>query len=333
MTGVPWLLVTAGLVALLTPIIRGYAKAAGMIDHPGPRRSHDSAVPRGGGLALLPVCGLVAVLTTDVAQMPWVFLIGALVMTVVGWLDDRSELEPRWRLLAQVAVALLAVAWLGPVTRISVAGLEVQAPWIWTLAAVPAMVWLINLFNFMDGSDGLAALQALISCALLGWAFHVAGTPELAWLGWSVAAACAGFLVWNLPPARIFLGDAGSLFLGWSVALLAFRGAADQSVSVWQSAIVTGPFVIDATLTLARRVRRGERWYTAHRDHAYQMMIRKGWSHRRVLVAWLTVNLLLVLPAFLMSMRWPRHEMWIAITLAVVLGGIWHCVQRNHPEH
>lgn len=318
-----WLVLAACAVTVLTPLVRSYATAAGMIDQPGPRRSHTQPVARGGGLVLLPVCTLIIVFGAEPDSASSLFLLGAAAVTAVGWLDDRYSLDVRWRLTAQLLVAMLAIAWLGPVTMVQFAGVSISAAWLWTPPALLAMIWLINVFNFMDGSDGLATSQALISCALFGWCFFVAGDENLALLAWLVAAASSGFLFWNAPSAAIFLGDAGSLFLGWSVALFSLMGAIDQSVSVWQSAIITSPFVVDATLTLLSRVRRKEQWYTAHRDHAYQVLLRMGWSHRQVLTGLILVNSTLVLPAFILANRWPEQQMWIALLLAAGLTAVW----------
>ncbi|MDT8437796.1 MAG: glycosyltransferase family 4 protein [Wenzhouxiangellaceae bacterium] len=327
MSAFVWWPLVALLVAALTPLIRRHALARGMVDRPGPRRSHDQSVARGGGLALLLVCIPVALIVGGLRWPVPLFVVGALLLGLLGWIDDCRPLAPRWRFAVQLAVALLTCAWAGPVREVALAGVDLNAAWLWTPLALVAVVWLINLYNFMDGSDGLAAAQALISCALFALLLTASGATVTAWLAGLVAAACAGFLAWNAPRASIFLGDSGSLFLGWSVAFLAYLGAADERISIWLSAIVTAPFVIDATLTLVWRLRRGEQWYTAHRDHAYQKLIRMGWSHRRVLETFVGLNLLVVMPAVAAAWYWPDVDVWIALLVALLLSGAWYRVQ------
>jgi len=200
---------------------------------------------------------------------------------------------------------------------------------LWGILAVVAVIWLINLHNFMDGSDGLAALQGLWS----GLAFALAFGLNQAWLemalALSLAGACLGFLYWNRPPARIFMGDTGSLLLGGWIAGLALTGAASGMFSVWLGLIICSLFVVDATATLLRRMLVGERWYTPHRSHAYQRLIVSGWTHGRVLTLYGLVNILIVLPIFLIGLTRPDLDFWLALTATGVLGAGWYYFQSG----
>ena len=313
------------VAAGLTPLLRKWLLRYDLVDLPGERRSHTRPTPRGGGLAIA-VALLVAVLLTGSPPW-WPGMVAVAVLAMLGWFDDRAELHPAARLAAQFAVAAFGLWWLGPVTTVAVLDHSLHWPWLWTPLAGIAVVWLINLHNFMDGSDGLAAMQGIwsgLAFAVILLVNEMAGAASFAL---AMAGGFAGFLLWNRPPARVFMGDVGSLALGGGVAMLALVGAASGSVSVWVSLILTSVFVVDATATLARRVARGERWYTAHRQHAYQQMIVAGWSHGQVLVLYAAINLLLVLPAAWVAVVNPDLGAVIAIGLIVLLAGGWWVIQ------
>lgn len=311
---------------VLTPVMRRYSHARGLIDQPGARRSHSSPVARGGGLAIGISLVATAVAFAPNGAMVAPFVGGAAMVSLLGWVDDHAPLSVRWRLGIQLLAAVGIVSWLGPVESISIGGLETSAAWLWTPMAVVAIIWLMNLFNFMDGSDGLASSQAAISFALFAAAFGLAGDTTGAWLAAAAAGASLGFLIWNRPPASIFLGDSGSLLLGWCAGGLALAGTLADSFSVWVSFIIVSPFVADATLTLCWRLIRGERWYTAHADHAYQYLIRLGWSHGNVLLAWIALNGLLVVPATAVALWKPQADLGVAAVLTVILSGVWYLV-------
>ena len=326
MIDLPWQAALAGAVAFaLTPAVRAYSMRAGLLDRPGPRRSHFGTVPRGGGPALL-----AALLAGSLWVPAWpiaAVAAGAVIIGLLGWREDHRPLAVRWRLLIQLATGVGLAVWWGPIDSIQIGRHSIEAAWVWTPLAVIAVIWLINLFNFMDGSDGLATTQAVLSSAMFGISFSFLGEPDLAWLAWIVGGAALGFLFWNWPRASIFLGDSGSLLLGWCMAALALGGATTGSVSVWLSSIILSPFVVDATATLAWRLMRGERWYTPHADHAYQRLIRAGWSHRRVLVGWILLNGLIVVPACILVLWMPNSGAGVAAVLGVVLTGVWALVQ------
>lgn len=314
------------LALVLTPLVRRYALRRGLIDHPGARRSHQLPVVRGGGLAVGISIVLTILLFSPGGALFRVYAAGSIVVCLLGWRDDHAPLPVRWRLGVQMLVAAGAVSVLGPVESIRLGGIVVSASWLWSTLAFIAIIWLINLFNFMDGSDGLASTQAALSCMLFALAFSFAGQLADAWLAAVTAGAAAGFLFWNRPRASIFLGDAGSLLLGWCIGCLALAGATTGSVSIWLSLIIVSPFVVDATATLGWRLARGEQWYTAHRDHAYQYLIRVGWSHRKVLVHWILLNGFLVLPATAVVLWKPQIDMVVAAALTAILLGVWYVV-------
>jgi UDP-N-acetylmuramyl pentapeptide phosphotransferase/UDP-N-acetylglucosamine-1-phosphate transferase len=150
------------------------------------------------------------------------------------------------------------------------------------LALVLALGWMTNLYNFMDGSNGLAGGQALFGFAALGWA---AGDTPLAWTAWACVGAASGFLIFNFDPARVFMGDAGSIVLGFLAGALGLAGWQQGLWPLWFPLLAFSPFVVDATVTLLRRGLRGEKVWQAHREHYYQRLVRMGWSHRRTALA------------------------------------------------
>lgn len=211
--------------------------------------------------------------------------IGALAVAVAGFVDDVKGLRARSRFAVHVLAAVLLAFWpLNAMISLN------SGFWIWNLGIlVPLLagflaVWSINLFNFMDGMDGLAGAEAVWVFGVGGWLLWRAGGEPMALAAWILAAAAAGFLVWNRPSARVFMGDVCSGFLGFLVAAFAFIGEYRYGVPALAWGILYGLFVVDASLTLLRRILRGERWYSAHRMHAYQRLHHQGGlSHLSVL--------------------------------------------------
>jgi UDP-N-acetylmuramyl pentapeptide phosphotransferase/UDP-N-acetylglucosamine-1-phosphate transferase len=250
---------------LLTDAVR-----ARFLDHPNPRSLHAAPVPRVGGLGLMPAA-LVAMTLSGGAPLAVALALALMAVSVV---DDWKSLSPALRLPLHLAAAA-AFVWL-TLPHASVPVLAVLAV---------AVAWMTNLYNFMDGSDGLAGGMALIGFGTYALAAAVAGDPGFAQVNLCVAAAAAGFLVFNFPPARVFMGDAGSIPLGFLAAALGLQGWSEGLWPLWFPLVVFGPFVLDASVTLARRALRGERVWQAHRSHYYQRLILLGWSHRRTATA------------------------------------------------
>jgi Fuc2NAc and GlcNAc transferase len=284
---------TAALVAFAvalaaTPAVRFAAARSGMLDVPGPRSSHTRATPRGGGLAVAAALGVAVLL---LAPAPWgqepavtALLLAAGAVALLGLADDRFSLSAPWRLLLQAVVAAAFVAVAGGFDRLPLPGpLHVATGALGGVAAVVWIVAVVNFYNFLDGIDGLAALQGAVTglgIALAGW------DPFASVLGAALAGGCAAFLVFNWSPARIFLGDAGSLLLGFSFAALPLLAPpATRPRAVFFVALSLWLFLSDATFTLARRFLRGARWDEPHREHLYQRLVRTGATHRAVALA------------------------------------------------
>jgi Fuc2NAc and GlcNAc transferase len=319
------LLVLAAFAAsvLLTNLMRRLGLRHGLLDVPNERSSHSIPTPRGGGVAI------VAASTACFAALQfcgWIdrplgaALAGGLAVALVGFLDDRQPLRPRVRLAAHAAAALWAVLWLGGLPPLQFGAHAASSGALGYVLAVLGIIWAINLFNFMDGIDGIAASEAVfISLAGAALSLLMGVSPGIAAAAAVFAAACGGFLVWNWPPARIFLGDVGSGYLGYVVVVLALGAVRERPAALWVWLILGGSFFVDATVTLVRRVLRGLRVHVAHRSHAYQHLARRSKSHLRVTLAVLIVNLAWFLPWALLAAKVPRRSAALVLVAFVPL--------------
>jgi UDP-GlcNAc:undecaprenyl-phosphate GlcNAc-1-phosphate transferase len=271
-----WLLL--GVAAAFSALVSWLAIAVmlqlgrvGPIDQPNHRSLHQVAVPRSGGVGILAgtLIGLIAV----VPPLAFWLALGGLVG--VSLLDDFRSLPAQIRLLIQTTAAVL-VTWIFVPAGWSVGG---------HVLSVLSIVWMTNLFNFMDGANGLAGGMAVFGFAAYALVASLAGQYDLAIWSACIAAAAVGFLVFNFDPARIFMGDVGSVPLGFLAAVLGLEGMRQGAWPAWFPLLVFSVFVVDATVTLLRRGLRGEKVWVAHREHYYQRLIRSGWSHRRLALA------------------------------------------------
>jgi Fuc2NAc and GlcNAc transferase len=227
-----------------------------------------------------------------------VALVGAgSLVTLVGFLDDHRPVAARWRLFAHFSAAVWALFWLGGVPPLSFTGGAVELGWAGDALTILALVWMLNLYNFMDGIDGLAGLEGVTVC--LGAVLLYALNPisNSAWeLPTLLGVATLGFLLWNLPPAKIFMGDAGSGFLGLMLGIFAVHASSLSPDWIWSWVILLGAFIVDATVTLVRRLLRGQSATKAHRSHAYQHAAQHFQSHGTVTLAVAAINVLWLIP-------------------------------------
>jgi len=308
--------VVAIAVLLASPL------AARIVDRPGERSLHARDMPRFGGLGLM------------AGALPVVYFFGdgglrlvaaaAVLLAVVSFVDDLRSLPVAVRLPCHLAAAAVAVA---------VAGVGASPGAIaFAVLAFLGIAWMTNLFNFMDGADGLAGGMAAIGFGAFGVAALFAGDAALGNASFAIAAAALGFLVFNAPPARVFMGDAGSVPLGFLAGAVGWIGVARELWPSWFPPLVFSPFVVDATVTLARRAIAREPILRAHRSHYYQRLVLGGWSHRR-LAAWAWALMALAAASALLALE--RHPAvqgaiifaWVA-AYAIVIARI----DRRHPR-
>jgi Fuc2NAc and GlcNAc transferase len=330
-----WLLGTTAFVAsaVLSGLVRRYALAHSLLDLPNERSLHSVPTPRGGGLAiaLVVLVGLVVLAATGALAPQWAIGLvgGGALVAWVGWLDDRRGLPASGRALVHVAAAVWTVWWLGGMPRLTIGAETVHLGLGGGLLAVLGVVWATNLYNFMDGIDGLAATEA-VTVGLVGAVLLAGRSPALALVAILLASAAGGFLCWNWPPARLFMGDVGSGFLGFLFGGLAVASEQAQALPSLLWLVLLGSFFADATITLLRRMIRGERWHTPHRSHAYQRAVEAGWSHLRVTVtmAFLSVGLGLLGSLAVAS---PGRLGLVLALAAAALGALYLVVEWCRP--
>lgn len=301
----------------LTALVRRYALRRGILDLPNARSSHSLPTPRGGGLAVVVVALTVATMAMIVSPSQGHLLLPVSVMlaafALLGWLDDHYDLSVAGRLAVQLLLATLAVYWLLAGNGHALTGRFI----LLSVAAVLWIVWMANLFNFMDGIDGIAGVETLVLGLVLSLWFASAGDTALAMFCLALAAAALGFLGWNWAPARIFMGDVGSVSLGACFALLALTGVIHYDLPFTAFLVLYGVFIADASLTLLRRLWRREKWWQAHRSHYYQRAVQSGFSHAQVSAVVLCINLLLAGIASLDV--YGRISNWLALLLASLI--------------
>jgi Fuc2NAc and GlcNAc transferase len=326
-----WLWIPAACALLFTGVARKLAVSHNLIDLPNSRSSHMVPTPRGGGVAIvaamLPAllwsgaCGSLEI--TAVAAV----VLGGAAVALVGFLDDRRGLSARIRIAVHVTSIALLLIGTSSLGKLAVPGVP-DMTILQFVTALLALTWLLNLFNFMDGIDGIASAEACyfgLGLAITLRATDHAGQPV--GLSLALAGAALGFLFWNWPPAKIFLGDVGSGFLGFIVGALALVAHLSAGLTLWAPVILVAVFVADATVTLLRRMLQGERWHQAHRTHLYQRLSRKLGGHLPVTIGVLFINFGWLLPLAVAASRRPAlgglfaAVAYVPLLAATLLGG------------
>jgi Fuc2NAc and GlcNAc transferase len=304
--------------AILTGLIRYYALAKQVLDIPNQRSSHTTPTARGGGLAIVLIfsAATIYLLYKQVLNPHWFLALNStLLVAGIGFCDDHKPVAARWRFLTHVIAAATALYFLDgihwtllPIPFDILAHRTLINPgWLGFLPGLFLLVWFLNLFNFMDGTDGIAASEAVFVSAALALYLH-AMDPILYKLAVILAAASLGFLLWNWPKAKIFMGDVGSGFLGLLLGILILMAAQQSPVLLYCGAILFGLFIVDATYTLTVRFFNGQKWYEAHCSHTYQHAARR-YGHLRVLMASWVINLCWLLPVSLLVYKHPPYAL------------------------
>lgn len=259
-----------------------------ILDHPNERSLHTRPIPRSGGVAILGGLVLGAVWAglsyPQGEKLGMVLAIGA-PLVVISFVDDRRGVHSGVRMLVHTVVAFMLIGFGYIPDIIELPGLSWQVSFLTKSLLVVWVIWMINLFNFMDGMDGFAAGMAVIGFTTFAILGQRAGDPLFAIASLLVVAAATGFLLFNFPPARIFLGDTGSSTLGFLAAAFGLWASRDDLFPLWISILIFSPFIVDATVTLIRRLVQGEKIWQAHKTHYYQRLVRLGWGHRRTVLA------------------------------------------------
>jgi len=307
----------------LTGLATWYARRNGMVDRPGERHSHTVATPRGGGAGLVLALLIASLFLPASGGEFWnkCVLPCVVVLAILGWRDDHAALSARFRILVQLAASIYLVTCANDHGWMPGAG----GPFL----AVLALVWMCNLYNFMDGSNGMAGLQGVFGGIVLSWLFISAGESGLASVSALVAACCAGFLPWNFGRARVFMGDVGSVSLGFIFGALLAGGVGLTAFSLPVALLVMLVFLADGTLTLLVRVMKGEQWYNAHKQHMYQRLIAHGWTHSRVALYYQLINLAMIVPGIVVAVKYPGLAWPVVMAMILIFAVGWFLVTRK----
>lgn len=305
-----------------------------VIDIPNERSSHSYPIPRGGGLAIVVVIfgGLLlfALFSPAVSWQALVpYLTGAILVAGVSWLDDVGSVRNHVRLAAHAVGASLVISLMGcwASVRVPVLG-QIDLGWLGLPITFLWMVGLTNAYNFMDGIDGIAAGQAVV--AGLTWAIlgRISGNALAPALGLLLAASSLGFLFHNWPPARIFMGDVGSAFLGFTFGVLPVIAARTDSRLALAGVLAVWPFVFDTTFTLVRRLCNGENVFGAHRSHLYQRLVIAGASQRTVTLSYIGLAVASSAMAIAWFLRVPASDVLLLFGITLLSCGLVAFVSR-----
>lgn len=333
---------------IITGIVRRVALRRQIIDIPNERSLHKRPTPRGGGIGFVTTFLALASVLWITGNMFLnhfaILLIGGGALAVVGYVDDWRSLTPYHRLAYHIGAAVGAIILLGGMPPLDLGFTVIEWGIVGHLVGVIGIVWLINLYNFMDGIDGIAAGEAVVVAGIVGYwaldfqrmidtAFSSAVTPPtsipseelidtaasitqmpVGFLAAGLAMACLGFLIWNWQPARIFMGDVGSGFLGYVIAVLALITAHASPIMLWVWLILLAVFITDTLLTLLNRIRRGETWHKAHRSHAHQHATMRYKSHAGITTAVLIINVVWLAPLAWLALSNPQ---WVLLITAL----------------
>lgn len=302
------------------------AERIGVMDVPNERSSHSLPMPRMGGVPMVAAAAaafggwvfFAAGEGSFLKGLPYAFLF-ALAMFLLGFYDDLRNLSPLFRFLVQFVSALLLLVFLAPLLPDVSLWKWVFPRWAWVVPGALWVVWMLNLYNFMDGIDGLAGGEAVLASSFFFLVFAYFGQAGWAVANLVVAAASMGFLVHNWPPARIFMGDAGSAFLGSFYGMQSVVAALSTPVPFPVLVLPFANFILDTTFTLLRRVWRSEKWYQAHRSHCYQRMTGLGMTHRKISFLELIAQTLSCVVAAMTLHLSPR---WSVVLVVILLGGL-----------
>ncbi|WP_075174706.1 MraY family glycosyltransferase [Acinetobacter indicus] len=312
------------LTLLFTGYMRHYALKKNIIDNPNERSSHSIPTPRGGGVAV--VCSYLLALAMLIYSQQLTLQIGltlmaaGFVIALLGFLDDHGHINSMLRLAVHFLVAIGVVMSLGGFSEVTAFN-GLQLGFIANIIAVLFLVWLLNLYNFMDGINGIASVEAITTVVSMAILYYVVNTTLNSDILWLLAACVFGFLLWNFPKAKIFMGDACSGFLGLTLGILALIALKENLALFCAWIICLGVFVVDATYTLIKRVLSGYKMYDAHRSHSYQILSRKCGSHTPVTLAVAAINLLWLFPIAYMTVTqaWAYPEWAVLIAYMPLL--------------
>ena len=304
------------------------------LDVPNSRSSHDYPKATGGGIAFAGIFAVVIIYVfrdMNPGENFYHILVFSLGLAVMGLVDDVFHLGIWARIGPQIAVVAITLYLLG-VPEIPLLGVTLHPGWFSYLMVAVALIWFINLFNFMDGIDGIAATEAIFVNAGILFITLSADNAILKTLLPVLIAVLGGFLTFNLPPSKIFMGDAGSNFLGYLLGVICMLSTTTGITNIWVWCILAGVFIMDATFTLLSRVWAGETWYHAHRSHAFQLAAVRFNSHGRVVLIMMGINLFWLLPLAWLAQQYADKGLLITILAWIPLAFLVWVIRKSSPS-
>ena len=254
-----------------------------------------------------------------------------LIISICGWIDDHGHIDSRIRILIYAIATALFITIQLTSHLASVGYVDFLYACLLAVSFI-FMLWMINLYNFMDGIDTLAAIESITVSIFASGLFYLSGDKSLMYICLLLATSSMGFLVWNWPPAKIFMGDTGSCSLGFLFAALICLGQSSGiSIVVWL--ILLAIFLIDASLTLIKRIYDGNKWNQAHRQHAYQLLVQSGWTHKRVALSVAILNMIYLWPLALLSHVFVEYSYLILIITYTPLIFLWIFITTQFADN
>jgi len=295
----------------LTYFVRKWAIHKSILDVPNERSSHSIPTPRVGGIAIA-IAWFIGLLyfhfSNEIDKQLFLALLSGMPLAIIGILDDILNLKPGLRFLIQLFSAGLALFFLSGLQILDFGLFSIESQWLLIPIGLIAIIWAVNLFNFLDGIDGYISTEVIFICI----AYFVIFRENITLI---LALAVLGFLIWNWPKAKIFMGDVGSTLLGFTIAILAIYYQNETEISIIVSLILTSVFWFDATITLLRRIKNKEKLNEAHRKHAYQRIVQAGFSHQKTVIWALALNIV----GFGLAWLAIRFENWNWLFLVIDL--------------
>lgn len=319
---------------LVTGLIRQYSLRYSLIDIPNERSSHRFPTPRGGGISIsfsiLISIGLLYYLQLIPFDISIAFVGGGMIVSMIGWLDDHKDISITFRIIGYTMASIWSLYWIGGVESITLGEHVIVLNNVGATLVVLGLVWLTNLYNFMDGTDALAAVQAICTGIMSGILLLCSGQQGLAIFSFVIVTATTGFIFWNWPPAKIFMGDVGSCMIGFSFGLLAMVGENSGSLPMLVWFILLAVFICDATFTLLMRIFKREKWYSAHKSHAYQRYVQMGGSHKRLALSLLLINVMVLWPMAYIAFAWDEFSYYMVVASILLVFVLWGGIQVQY---
>lgn len=322
---------------LLTEVYRRFAFRFNILDVPNQRSAHAAPVPRGAGIAFFITMNVVLFLLIHFKQLSLkytypVFLGGPSVV-LLGYWDDIKSVWPLLRLFVHFLVAILVFSLIsaGFTREVTISFLPAWG-WLTQAFCILFIAWFINLYNFMDGADGLACTMGMVGAGLIAILSYIQGNYDLAIIYTVLAYALAGFLVFNWPPAKVFMGDSGAYYLGYIFGSLGLVSKMYYDSSLYIHLIIFGFFIVDATWTLLRRLVRCEKVYQAHQMHAFQKLLNRGWGHARVTALYVLGTVLWLFPMAMFSMNFHQYSFLFLVIAYIPVWALVIYLKAGVPE-